>query len=370
MSVKVKQIVSLIEDLAPREIAEEWDNVGLLVGSIDSVVNRVLLLLDVTEAAVDRALALGCELIIAHHPVIFRPLKALRTDLPQGRILEKLIRAGVSVYAAHTNWDKCQSGTSRRLAESLGLRNISVLKAMGQDRRFKLVVFVPESHREAVFLAMSAAGAGHIGNYSHCSFATHGTGTFMPLAGANPYVGREQELAYVEEVRLEMIVPEAKLPAVLNGLKSAHPYEEIAYDVTVLQNAGQPYGLGCVGEVAPPLAWGEFSSLLRSLFPALRVAGHIPTEVRRVAVCGGAGSELLLSAQAARADVFLTGDVGHHTALDAAALGVAVVDAGHYATEAFLLWDWHALLAEYASFNQVSLEVHIFSPEKPVFSEL
>jgi dinuclear metal center YbgI/SA1388 family protein len=370
VSVKVKQIVSLIEDLAPREIAEEWDNVGLLVGSIDSVVNRVLLLLDVTEAAVDRALELGCELIIAHHPVIFRPLKALRTDSPQGRILEKLIRAGVSVYAAHTNWDKCRSGTSRRLAESLGLRSISVLKVMGQERRMKLVVFVPASHREAVFLAMSAAGAGHIGNYSHCSFYTQGTGTFMPLAGANPYVGREQELACVEEVRLEMIVPEAKLPMVLKNLKSAHPYEEIAYDVISLNNADRPYGLGCAGELVPPLTWTKFSSSVRTLFPSARVAGHIPTEVRRVAVCGGAGSELLPSAEAARADVFITGDVGHHTALDAAALGIAVVDAGHYATEAFLLWDWHALLTEYANYNQVSLEIHVFGPDKPVFSVL
>ncbi|MBT9177298.1 MAG: GTP cyclohydrolase 1 type 2 [Firmicutes bacterium] len=370
MFVNVKQLVSVIEDLAPVKLAEEWDNVGLLVGSYGNSVNRVLLALDVTEEAVDWALAVGCDLIIAHHPIIFRPLKAFRTDLPQGRVLEKLIRAGVSVYAAHTNWDKCQSGTSRRLAEVLGLSNISVLKAMGQSKSYKIVVFMPESHREAVFQAMSAAGAGHIGDYSHCSFCTPGKGTFMPLAGASPFVGRMDELAHVEEVRLEMIVPEQKLALVLKSLKSAHPYEEVAYDVIELHNAGLVYGLGCIGNLTPPLAWPQFSSLLRSLFPLARVAGRIPAEVSKVAVCGGAGAELLHLAHAAKAEVLVTGDVGHHRALEAEALGMAVVDAGHYATEAFLLQDWYALLKEFVDSEQLSLEIHLFSPKRPLFSEI
>lgn len=370
MSVSVKQLISAIEDLAPPQLAEEWDNVGLLVGSYSNKVSRVLLALDVTEEAVEAAVARGCNLIIAHHPVVFRPLKALRTDLPQGRVLEKLIRAGISVYAAHTNWDKCQSGTSRRLAELLGLRNISVLKPMGKFKSYKLLVYVPESHREALFLALSAAGAGHIGDYSHCSFYAQGTGTFMPLAGANPYIGRVEELTHVEEVRLEMIVPEEKLPAVLESLKSAHPYEEVAYDVLLLHDVGQPYGLGCVGELAPPLSWPEFGSLLRSLFPAARVAGRIQAPVRRVAVCGGAGGEMHHLAHAAKAEVLVTGDVGHHQALEAEALGIAVVDAGHYATEAYLLQDWHALLTKFAHSRQLALEVHVFDPKSSLFSDL
>ncbi|MBT9155865.1 MAG: GTP cyclohydrolase 1 type 2 [Firmicutes bacterium] len=370
MSVSVKQVVSVIEDLAPLRLAEEWDNVGLLVGSYGNSVNRVLLALDVTEEAVDWALAVGCDLIIAHHPVIFRPLKALRTDLPQGRILEKLIRSGLSVYAAHTNWDKCHSGTSRRLAELLGLSNVSVLKTMGQSKNYKLVVFVPESHRDAVFQAMAAEGAGHIGDYSHCSFYAQGKGTFMPRAGAQPYLGRVDELAHVEEVRLEVVVPEQKLPMVLKGLRAAHPYEEAAYDVIELHNAGLVYGLGCIGELTPPLAWPEFSSLLRNLFPAARVAGRMPAEVHKVAVCGGAGAELLHLAHATKAEVLVTGDVGHHHALEAEALGMAVVDAGHYATEAFLLQDWHTLLTKFAHSKQLPLEFHIFSPKRSLFSDL
>jgi len=368
--MNVKQLVAVIEDVAPREIAEEWDNVGLLVGAYSNMVKRVLLALDVTEEAADKAIELGCELIIAHHPVIFRPLKALRTDSPQGRVLEKLIQAGVSVYAAHTNWDKCRFGTSRRLAELLGLSDITVLKVMGQSRSYKLVVFVPESHREAVFQAMSAAGAGHIGNYSHCSFSTLGKGTFVPLTGATPHVGRAQELIHVEEARLEMIVPQGMLTSVLKGLQAAHPYEEIAYDVLELHNAGQSYGLGSVGELTQPIAWTELSARLRGLFPEVRVAGRIPLKVRKVAVCGGAGSELVHVAHAAQADALITGDVGHHSALEAAALGLAVVDAGHFATEAFLLWDWHALLTKCANSNQLPLELHVFIPDKPVFSVL
>ena len=370
MWMNVKQLVAVIEDVAPREIAEEWDNVGLLVGTYSILVKRVLLALDVTEEAVDKAIELGCELIIAHHPVIFRPLKALRTDSPQGRVLQKLIQAGISVYAAHTNWDKCRVGTSRRLAELLGLSDIMVLKTMGQSKSYKLVVFVPGSHRDVVFQAMSAAGAGHIGNYSHCSFSTLGEGTFVPLTGATPHVGRAQELIHVEEARLEMIVPQGKLPSVLKGLQAAHPYEEIAYDVLELHNAGQSYGLGSVGELTQPLAWPEFSTRLRGLFPDARVAGHIPLEVRKVAVCGGAGAEVLHLAHAAKADAFITGDVGHHSALEAVALGMAVVDAGHFATEIFLLWDWHALLTEFANSNQLPLELHVFNPGKPVFAVL
>jgi len=370
MPVSVKEIVTVIEDLAPQQLAEEWDNCGLLVGSLSSAVSRVLLALDVTEEVVDVAIARGYELIIAHHPVIFRPLKTLRTDLPQGRVLAKLIRAGVSVYAAHTNWDKCHSGTSRRLAELLGLSNISVLKTMGEIKNYKLTVFVPESHREAVFVAMSAAGAGHIGDYSHCSFYSTGQGTFMPLAGSKPYLGRVGEITSVEEARLEMIVPERRLPLVVKALKAAHPYEEVAYDVIALHNTGQVYGLGCVGEYAPPSAWLSFSALVRGMFPLARVAGRIPEAVRTVAVCGGSGSELLHLAHTAQAEVLITGDVGHHSALEAEALGMAVVDAGHHATEAPLLRDWHAMLTKFANSNQLSLEVHVFNSVNSIFRSL
>lgn len=370
MGVSVERVVGVIEAHAPRALAENWDNVGLLVGAESTMVSRVLLTLDVTDEVVDAAIALGCELIIAHHPVIFRPLKALRTDSPQGRILAKLLRAGLSVYAAHTNWDKSHAGTSTRLAELLMLKNISVLKVMEGESVYKLVTYVPYTHSTAVFLALSTAGAGHIGNYSHCSFQVHGQGTFMPLFGSRPQLGGEGELAQVDEVRLEMMVSEQKLTRVLASLKQAHPYEEVAYSVLKLHNGGQGYGLGCIGDRTPPTEWQGFGDQVRNLFPAARVAGSLPQVVRRVAVCGGAGAELVSLAHARGAQVLVTGDVGHHYALEAESLGMAVIDAGHYATEAPLLGDWRALLESFANSNQISLDVAIFTPTNALFSPL
>lgn len=370
MALSAQRIVGFLEDIAPRSLAEEWDNVGLLVGSLNRQVERVLLTLDITDESVDRAIRENCELIISHHPVIFRPLKAIRTDLAAGQLIAKIVNAGITVYSAHTNWDKAANGTNKKLADAFALKEREVLKVCGSFKSFKLVVYVPVDHTEAVFSAMSRAGAGYVGNYSHCGFQLTGTGTFMPLEGANPQTGEVGTLARVQETRMETIVPERKLKAVISAMLKAHPYEEVAYDVIELKNAYEEYGLGVLGYLPEVSDWATFAAKIRALFPNARVTGRVNEHVRKVAVCGGSGGELLYAAAARGADVFITGDVSYHQSLDAKAEGIAVVDAGHYETEVLILEQWEELLAELGTKSKEKIRSVCFNAKNGPFSAL
>ncbi|MDR7867233.1 MAG: Nif3-like dinuclear metal center hexameric protein [Sporomusaceae bacterium] len=335
MPVKCRTIMAALERLAPRELAAGWDNVGLLVGSPEQEIASLLVALDVTPEVAERAAADGVDLIVAHHPLIFKNLSAVRTDTPQGRTLAALLAAGVAVYAAHTNLDVAEGGVNDCLAAKLGLAELRPLAVEGRERLLKLAVFVPEDHGEAVRAAITAAGAGHIGNYSHCTFQTAGTGTFLPLDGARPFIGEQGKLEYAAEYRLETIMPESVADAVVDAMLKAHPYEEVAYDLYALTNPGRAFGLGRVGRLDAP---EPFAAFVRRLKDALgveqvRVAGPADREVGTVAVCGGSGASLLAAASGAGADVLVTGDVKYHEALEAAAVGLTLVDAGHFATE-------------------------------------
>jgi dinuclear metal center YbgI/SA1388 family protein len=335
MPVKCRTIIAALERLAPRELAAGWDNVGLLVGSPEQEVASLLVALDVTPEVAERAAAAGVDLIVAHHPLIFKSLKAIRTDMPQGRTLAALLAAGIAVYAAHTNLDAADGGVNDILAARLGLTDLQPLAVEGRERLLKLAVFVPEGHVEAVRTAITAAGAGHIGNYSHCTFQTPGTGTFLPLAGTKPFIGKQGKLEYAAEYRLETIMPEGAAAAVVDAMLRAHPYEEVAYDVYVLNNPGRAFGLGRVGRLATPEPLDAFIRRLKAALGLVQVrtAGPADRRVGTVAVCGGSGADLLATASAAGADVLVTGDVKYHEALEAAAIGLTVVDAGHFATE-------------------------------------
>ncbi len=370
MSVKCRTIMAAMEELAPAHLAADWDNVGLLVGSPDQDVSRVLVALDVTPAVAEAAATGGIDLIIAHHPLIFKALTSLRTDRPIGRTLAALVRAGAAVFAAHTNLDAADGGVNDILASKLGLTALRPLSADYRESLLKIVVFVPESHAEAVRQAMAAAGAGHIGNYSHCTFQASGTGTFLPLAGTNPFIGQTGKLEYVAEFRLETIVPAGQADKVVQAMLAAHPYEEVAYDLYRLENAGRDHGVGRVGELVRPLALGDFASLVKSALKidTVRLSGPGARQVKTVAVCGGAGAGLFAEAVRSGADVLVTGDVKYHEALEAAACGLTIIDAGHFASERPVLEAVAARLAGCAAAGGWDIAISIDDTSTDVFS--
>lgn len=318
---------------APREVAEPGDNIGLLVGDPSQVVNRALVCLDVTPAALDAARSAGAELVLAHHPVIFTPQATFAVG-GSAAVPWQAARAGLSVICMHTNVDAAPGGLADEAARMLGLTDISPLVPTGGGTLQKLVVFVPETHAEQVLAALAGAGAGVIGKYDYCSFSTPGTGTFRAQPGAQPFLGHVGEIERASEIRLETIMPKAQAGRVVAAMLAAHPYEEVAFDLYNLDNTWPGAGLGRVGMLPAPLSAGAFTDLVAERFGGhLRVAGSRP-EVRRVAILpGGGGGKYVFAAAAAGVDAYLTGDINHHDAVAAAELGLLLVAAGHYCTE-------------------------------------
>lgn len=335
MAVKCQTIFNLIEELAPKFLAEEWDNVGLQIGDPRSEVDSVLIVLDVDGAVVEEAVETGAGLIISHHPLLYRPLKHIRLDLLQGNLIASLLQKNMTVYSAHTNLDNAPRGVNRVLAELLNLKDVEVLNPSGYRHYYKLVVFVPEGYQDAVRDAVCKAGAGWIGNYSDCTFQVKGTGTFRPLEGTDPFIGKEGQLERVDEVRLETIVPEEYLKSVVKAMLKAHPYEEVAYDLYKLEKEGVPYGTGLVGRLENTVTFNEFVKIVKNklFLEKLRAGGDLGRAVRKVAVCGGSGANFWHSAVFRGADVLVTGDIGYHAAQDMLASGLNFIDGGHYGTE-------------------------------------
>jgi len=335
MSISCKLLIDAMEKLAPASLAEKWDNVGLLVGDPGQRVTKVLVTLDVTLPVVRYAAERGYELIISHHPVIFKALTNIRTNTPQGETLAELLKHSIAVYAAHTNLDIAAGGVNDALARKLQLKDIRPLQITSEDRLVKLVVFIPGTHVEAVREAICQAGAGHIGNYSHCTFQTDGTGTFLPLTGTNPFIGEPGQLEHAAECRLETILPQSISKRIITAMIKAHPYEEVAYDIYPLANEGIRQGLGRLGKLPRPLAFHDFVTQVKSALGIKQVtaAGPLAKQIETVALCGGSGASLIGQSVAAGADVLITGDVKYHEAQEAAASGLTVIDAGHFATE-------------------------------------
>lgn len=369
MSVKCQVIIEAMDKMAPRSLAEDWDNVGLLVGSSVQTIHKILITLDVTKEVVEQAIKDDIDLIIAHHPVIFKSISAIRTDLPQGQVLSALIKANIGVYVAHTNLDIASGGVNDVLADLFQLCDVRPLADNSREKLYKLVVFVPEAHREIVADTIMTAGAGHTGNYSHCSFATNGIGTFLPLNGSKPFLGDVGKLECVQESRLETIISEKICKAVVKAMLKAHPYEEVAYDVYPLMNSGEKLGLGRVGKLASPIVLAEFVKQVKQVLgvSAVSVVGDQNKLIKKVAVCGGAGASLLHKAAFAGADVLVTGDVKYHEGQDAAALGVAMIDAGHFATEQPVLSYVAEYLSKCADKAKWSVEIKVDDINQDVF---
>jgi dinuclear metal center YbgI/SA1388 family protein len=334
---RVQDWVDLVEELFPTADAADWDSVGLQVGDPDDPVRRVLVALDVTDATLDEAVASDAQLVLAHHPLLFRPLPRLTPSSAAGKLALRAARDRVAVLAAHTNLDVAVPGTTDPVVDALGLTDVRPLVPHPVTASVKLVTFVPEDETGAVISALSAAGAGVIGAYTECTFRVSGTGTFRPSATANPAVGEREERNEVAEHRLEVVVPAPLVADAVAALRAAHPYEEVAHDLyPVLGGIPSGKGLGRVGALPEALPLRAVADRLQEALPAphLRVAGDLDRVVRWVAACGGAGDSHIPDALAAGADVYVTGDLRHHVTLDALTLGMALIDAGHHATEA------------------------------------
>jgi dinuclear metal center YbgI/SA1388 family protein len=335
--VKARDIARAVEGISPLPLSEEWDNCGLQVGDPEATASRVLVALTPLDEVFDEAEEKGADFLLFHHPLIFVPLNAVDTSSYPGDLVGRAVRAGLTVYAAHTNYDAAPGGVSVALAERLGLRGpLGVVSPRGSLR--KLVVFVPEENADALADALTEAGAGVIGDYTHCTFRTPGTGTFLGGEATDPYLGEKGRLERVQEIRLETVVPAHLADRAVAAATAAHPYEEVALDVYPVEGHPEGCGYGRLGTLPAPMTPEELREHVSEHlgFPA-RLVSVLGTgsdsRLNRVAVLGGSGGSFLREVAASGAEAYVTGDLDYHDALLAQSLGLAAIDAGHAATE-------------------------------------
>lgn len=333
----IADVVKAIEKWVPVQLQESYDNAGLIVGDAAVKCTGIICSLDATEAVIDEAIAAGANLVVSHHPIIFGGLKKITGRNYVERTVIKAIRNGIALYACHTNLDNIIQGVNGRMADRLGLANRGILLPKTNSLK-KLYTFVPGEHADKVRQALFNAGAGQLGNYSSCSFNTDGTGTFKAEAGADPFVGNLGEVHREPETRIEVVFPPHLETALVRALRDAHPYEEVAFDVVPLSNAHPGQGAGLVGELPQALEATEFLKLLQDQFnlPLVRHTAAPGRPIKKVALCGGAGSFLISSALGAGADAYVTADLKYHEFFDADGR-MLLADIGHYESEQFTI---------------------------------
>ena len=333
--MKIKEIVSALEQFAPLPLQDGFDNAGLQIGLTDAEVTGALLCLDVTEAVLDEAVALGYNLVIAHHPLIFKGYKSITGKDYVERCILKAIKNDIVIYAAHTNLDNAPGGVNFKIAEKIGLKNLRVLENK-QNALLKLATYVPESHAETVRQALFAAGCGNIGRYDSCSYNVAGEGTFRAQNGTHPYCGEIGNLHTEPEIRIETILPAYKQGEAVKALLAVHPYEEPAYDLYPLNNSWTQAGAGVIGELEVPETELEFLKRIKKTFSVecLRHNRLTGRQIETVALCGGAGSFLMPLAICHRADVFITGEIKYHDYFGHDN-DILLAEIGHYESEQY-----------------------------------
>jgi dinuclear metal center YbgI/SA1388 family protein len=349
----IQQIILQLEILAPPAYQESYDNAGLITGRPEWELTGALIGLDATEDLVAEAIRENCNLIIAHHPIVFKGLKKLNGNNYVERTIITAIQQKIAIYAIHTNLDNVAGGVNFKIAQKLGLEKVKILAPKKQVLQ-KLVTYVPVEHTTTVLDALYAAGAGNIGNYSNCSFRSSGTGTFLPNEQANPAIGEQNKLEQVQEERIEVILPAYLSHKIVSALQQAHPYEEVAYYLTSLENTYQDVGAGVIGQLSEPMDDMDFLHYLKAQMnvSCVRHTARLHKPVQRIAVCGGAGIFLLPDALRQKADVFVTADVKYHEFFDAEGK-LILADIGHYESEVFT----KELIATYLSekFRNIAL---------------
>jgi len=343
--MQIKDIIQEIEQFAPLPYQESYDNCGVQVGNIQQECTGVLLTLDITEEVIEEALSRNCNLVIAHHPLIFSGIKRITGKNMVERCIIQAISHNITLYAAHTNMDNMQAGVNRKIAEKLGLNDCRILRPTNQNL-YKLYTYVPYDHADTVRDALFAAGAGQIGHYGECSFNLQGRGTFRGSKDSNPAIGvaggaRE----VVDEVKIEVLVPVHLKQAILKALQQSHPYEEVAYELIQLANTNQTIGAGMIGTLAEPADWSTFFHHIKDTMQVgcIRHTGIVKEQIRTVAVCGGSGSFLLPDAMAAGADIFITADYKYHQFFEAEQK-IIIADIGHYESEQFTVEIFDAII--------------------------
>ncbi|MEK6259663.1 MAG: Nif3-like dinuclear metal center hexameric protein [Planctomycetota bacterium] len=336
--VTVRSVCQFLQELAPLALAEEWDNVGLLLGDETTGVARVLTCLTLTPDVADEAIQVGARLVVTHHPVLFKPVQKLNASTSEGRMLLKLLRHGIAVYSPHTAYDNAATGINQQLAELLELNDIAPLRprpAGASGELCKLVTYVPEGQLDAVRRAIWDAGAGAIGNYRECSFNVRGVGTFFGLDDSNPAVGQAGRLEQIDEVRVDVICPASRLDVALAALRAAHPYEVPAIDVHPLRLMPDGTGAGRYGRLAQPLSLGELNRLVAERLgqPHVPFVGDPAHRIETLGIACGAAAEFLRDAHRAGCQALLTGEARFHACLEARDLNMALILPGHYATE-------------------------------------
>ena len=349
------QLTNWFNSKFPLALQESYDNSGLIVGEPATEITGVLVSLDCTEAIVEEAIAKGCNLIVAHHPIVFKGLKKLNGKNYVERTVMKAIKNDVGILALHTNVDNHFHGVNRKIAELLNLQNVRILQPI-ENKLVKLSVFIPNDVVNAVSNAIFEAGGGEIGNYAECSFQLKGTGTFTPNDAANPFVGEANQRTYAEETKTEFLVQSYKLNQVLAAMKNAHPYEEVAYEIYPLLNENQFEGAGMIGELEKEMDALTFLKQLKETFNCgiIRHTELVEKPIKTVALCGGSGSFLLSQAKQQKADIFITGDFKYHEFFDAENQ-LIIADIGHYESEQFT----SNLLADIIKENFTKFAVHL-----------
>lgn len=333
--MKLKELSSFLDSAVPLSFQESYDNSGLQVGSPDQEITSALLTTDITEEVVEEALNNGCELIISHHPLIFKNLKSITGKTITEKIILKAVRQNLAIYSSHTNLDAVQNGVSMKMAEKLGLRNIRVLVPL-KDKLLKLITFIPEAHFEKVSDAIFEAGAGVTGNYDRCGFSATGRGSFRAGNNAQPFTGEKGIVHFENEIRFETILFSHLKNKVIAALINNHPYEEVAYDIIKLDNEISGAGMGCIGDLIEPAGQFDFIKQIADVFDAqgIRHSSASGRMISRVALCGGSGAFLLNDALSLGADAFVTADVKYHDWFDADKR-ILLADIGHYESEKF-----------------------------------
>jgi dinuclear metal center YbgI/SA1388 family protein len=336
--MKLNDITEILSELAHPSLQESYDNAGLIVGSPNMTVTGILVCLDSTEDVIDEAIRKNCNLIVAHHPIVFKGLKKLNGKNYVERTVIKAIKNDVAIYAIHTNLDNVlENGVNQKIGQKLGLNNVQILSKKS-GTIVKLTVYAPKDHMVAVRQAIFDAGGGHIGDYDQCGFVNEGTGSFRAGDKANPFVGKKGELHEESEAKIEVVVPTYLQEKVIKAMLAVHPYEEVAFDVHALQNKSLHVGAGVIGDLPNAMSVDEFLPSLKSAMQT-KVIRHTNTDkksIHRVAVCGGSGSFLINDAKRAGADVYITGDIKYHEFFDGEN-DLMICDIGHYESEQFTI---------------------------------
>ena len=333
--MNLKSLIKKIENKYPLNLAYDWDNVGLLVGDFNMDAKKVLVVLEANEKVINEAIENEVDLIITHHPFIFKKINKINTSDLKGKLIHKLIKNDVALYSMHTNFDIAFDGLNDYFMELMGFEDCKILDVTSNEVLYKLAVYTPTTHVEKVKEALTKSGAGNIGNYSHCSFSSEGIGNFKPSEGTNPFIGSIGEIESVQEIKIETIVPQKFLGGVISSMINAHPYEEIAYDLYKLENKGNAVGLGRVSKLKEYVSLKELCDNIKEKLNMnhIRLVGDINTKINKVAVVTGSGADMVKKAQRAGAEVIITGDVKYHDAQDALDMGMCIVDCGHFETE-------------------------------------